>query len=108
MSQISIICSVIILLLVSNLSLAGQMLVLPTTIENEVSLSIPPCHQVEQEAHAELPCCVDDCSDCVMSSILNAEKLWFASFDPDSNIKAYAPSMSDRDIGTLQRPPIFA
>ncbi len=108
MRRIRAICGLLILLLVSHVSLAGQMLVLPTVAENEVSLSTPPCHQADQEAQDTMPCCVEDCGNCVMSSIFSAEQSWFASFDPDSNIKVYSPPMSDRDIGTLQRPPIFA
>ena len=98
------------LLLVSNLSLAGQMLMLPTPAKNEIVNQLPPCHQTDQSAEAQetMPCCVDDCGDCLMSSILNQEQVWFADFEPSANLKIYRPYISDRDIGTLQRPPISA
>ena len=110
MSRTRIICSVIVLLLVSNLSLAGQMLMLPAAIESEMTLSSPPCHQIDQSAEVqnELPCCVDDCSSCLTSSIVSSELNWFANFDPDINNKSYSSTMSGRDVAVLYRPPISA
>lgn len=116
MRRFRAICSVLMLLLVSNLSVAGQMLMLPTPADSEIVNQLPPCHQAEQvteaaeagEAQETMPCCVDDCGNCLMSSILNQEQVWFADFEPSANRKIYRPTISDRNLDTLQRPPIFA
>ena len=108
MQRIRHISSLLILLLVSNLSLAAQMLVIPPVAETEISSSIPPCHQTADAAEKSMTCCNDDCGSCWMSSLVSAEPSALLCNNPSPDFNMPCLDYPKRDISTLYRPPILA